>query len=82
MTKSTLGLHTKEERDYARTLADQAFERGIEISRSGALPDLTFEIGILHAIGLLAYQENQRSLGRYVDDLKAKLDARARGMGR
>lgn len=82
MRKHELGLHTKEEQAYARKLADQAYARGLEITRRGELLDLVFEIGMLHAIALIARQEGQAELFQYVSRLKAGLDRQARALGK
>lgn len=82
MPRHGLGLHTKAEKDYAETVADQSFARGLTLADRGNLPDLTFEIGMLHAITLLARQEGARELDDHVSKLKSRLDREARRLGR
>lgn len=85
MSRHKLGLHTKDERDYALALSNESFTRGMEIAGRGdarALCDLTFEIGMLHAIALLAKQEKSDLLEAHAARLKAVLDQEARKMGR
>lgn len=78
MPRHRLGLHTKEEKDYALAIADQSFARGLALADVGNLPDLTFELGMLHAIALLARQEGAKELDDHVSKLKSRLDREAR----
>lgn len=79
MPRHVLGLHTKAERDYAERLADESFVRGMNLAmRHGAIQDVTFEVGMLHAIALLARQEGAQALERHAAGLKAALDREAR----
>lgn len=82
MTRHALGLHTQKERDYAEGIADQAFARGLAVRGPKALLDLAFEIGILHAIYLLATQEKQYGLARHVSGLKVDLEHIAKRLNR
>lgn len=85
MARHKLGLHTKEEVDYAVQLVDESFTRGMELARRGdpkVLCDITFEIGMLHAIALLARQEKSDLLEAHASRLKAQLDQEVRKMGR
>lgn len=75
--RNTLGLHTKAERDYAMHVADGANERGLAAAKQGDLAALSFEIGMLHAIALLAEQEKQHELVREVSWLRSRLDSHA-----
>lgn len=80
-----LGLHTKEERAFAVQLCDESFTRGMEIVKRGNkadLCDVTFEIGILHAVALLARQEHAGLLDEHASRLKSVLDREVRKMGR
>lgn len=80
-----LGLHTKEERAFAVQLCDESFARGMEIAKRGnprELCDVTFEVGILHAVALLARQEGADLLDEHASRLKSVLDREVRKMGR
>jgi hypothetical protein len=75
--RNTLGLHTKAERDYAKRIADAAYKRGEEAAGREDLAALSFEIGMLHAIALLAEQEKQDELVREVTWQRSGLDRAA-----
>lgn len=74
MPHATLGLHTKEERAFASKMAKEAFEEGMKASREKNLVGMAFQVGFLHAIYMLAFQEGADELADEIGRLRSKLD--------
>lgn len=82
MTKATLGLHTKEERDFAAKMAKEAYEEGMKASKERNLVGMAFQVGVLHAIYMLAFQEGADQLADEIGRLRSKLDHAIKTFGR
>jgi len=56
--KHALGLHTKEERQQAYTLARRAYQKALRAMQHGpAVPEFNYALGYIEAIGDLASTE-------------------------
>lgn len=75
-SKHVLGLHTKEERQHAYTLARRAYQKAMRaMQRGSGVPEFNYAIGYIEAIGdLLAaeHPEDNELLG-LIGDMQREL---------
>lgn len=70
--KHVLGLHTKEERRNAYTLAQRAYQKAL---RTDALPEYNYALGYIEAIGdlLAAEAPDDKELLSLLGDMQGEL---------
>lgn len=74
--KNALGLHTKEERQHAYTIAHRAYRKAMRAMQHGpGVPEFNYALGCIEAIGDLALVEapDDKELLGLLGDMQSEL---------